>query len=78
MAAAASVWILVLSIAIASSWTFVLSPPVYAGPAKIVKGESKDKQENLFFKFGYVESHPIFYKGKESFAYFVFSTPEEV
>lgn len=67
-----------LNKAIVSFWTLVLPPPVYAGPAKIVKGESKDKQENLFFKFGYVESHPIFYKGKESFAYFVFSTPEEV
>ena len=77
MAAVASDWFLTLGKAIASFWTFVLSPPVYAGPAKIVKGESKDKQENLFFEFGYAEPHPIFYKDSESFACFVFFSPGE-
>ena len=54
-----------LSKAIARFWAFDLSPPVCAGPAKIVKGESKDKRENLFFEFGHAEPHPIFYKDSE-------------
>ena len=63
-----------LSKAIARFWAFDLSPPVCAGPAKIVKGESKDKRENLFFFFVYDEPHPIFYKDKESLAYFALSS----
>ena len=29
---------------------------------KIVKGECRDKRKNLFFKFGYTEPPPFFWK----------------
>ena len=37
---------------------------VYQTPAKIVKGERRDKRKTKFFKLAHDEPHPIFVKTK--------------